>query len=55
MGTRAKNVVPNPTNSLDTGEDVGEPGEHPRYDEWQHVHILKALEDLLEVLILFQQ
>lgn len=53
MGTRGKHVVPDSANSLDTCKDMGEPSEHPRYDEWQHVHIFKAFEDPLEILILF--
>ena len=55
MRAGAEDVVPHASDGLDAGEDMREPGEHPRDDEGEQLHFGKALEDALKLAVLFDQ
>lgn len=51
MRAGAEDVVPHASDGLDAGEDMGEPGEHPRDDEGQQLHLGEALKDALKLAV----
>lgn len=50
--SRTQNIIPDPTNCLQTREDMRKPGKHPRYNKNQQFTLLEALKNLSKLRIL---